>query len=239
MKTLWHMTSFLAVVNFLVLLMFVGWLYQSGRLNRDRIEEIRELLAPTVAEAREAETDAAAVAASEERARIEQIREANPFPPSGEHVHFIERVRQQERDRMRRAETEMAALRSQLIQARRGLTEERAAFEAERDSWRLAQNADVDEASVRQFARVVGLLEQISPRQAKDMLVGLMRDDRTNEAVEYLNAMKPFNASEVVRSFKTDEQTLATELLQRMKALGGPDAAAGPSSNADGTDQSG
>ena len=45
MKTLWNIVSFLAVVHLLALVMFVGWLWKSGRLDGARIDELREMLA--------------------------------------------------------------------------------------------------------------------------------------------------------------------------------------------------
>ena len=50
MKTLWNIVSFLAVVHLLAVVMFVGWLWKSGRLDEARVGELREMLAMTIPE---------------------------------------------------------------------------------------------------------------------------------------------------------------------------------------------
>ena len=63
MRTIWSTLSFLAVVNMLAILLAIGWLYQSGRIDRDRMEEVRKLFRSSVADQRSAEEEEAAEAA--------------------------------------------------------------------------------------------------------------------------------------------------------------------------------
>ena len=58
MRTFWNAISFLAVVNMLALLLAVGWLGYSGRIDRSRIEAVRDLFTPTVAAAEESVEEA-------------------------------------------------------------------------------------------------------------------------------------------------------------------------------------
>ncbi|MBC03957.1 MAG: hypothetical protein CMJ34_11755 [Phycisphaerae bacterium] len=60
MRTIWSTLSFLAVVNMLAILLAVGWLYQSGRIDTDRLERVRELFGSTIADERAAREAAAA-----------------------------------------------------------------------------------------------------------------------------------------------------------------------------------
>ena len=64
MRTILTTLGFLAVVNLLAILVCIGWLQQSGRLDRDRIERVR-----TIFELPVAEEAALAEAAAEEEAR--------------------------------------------------------------------------------------------------------------------------------------------------------------------------
>ncbi|MGI9012756.1 MAG: hypothetical protein ACR2GY_00735 [Phycisphaerales bacterium] len=218
-RAIWNGIMILAVVNLLAAGAFIGWLWQSGRLNQDRVHAIRDLLEPTIAETEQLALDAKQTAEQAEIVRLEAVRDANPMPPSATRVHLVERIKQSDEDRIRRAREEMADLQAQLISARGLLAAERKAFEAERNAYRAGTETTAEAFAKAQFARVVTLLEQIPARQAKDMLVALMQQQQTDDAVAYLNAMKPFSAAEVVKSFKGQEQALATELLQRMKAL--------------------
>lgn len=55
MRSIWSTLRFLAVVNMLAILLAIGWLYQSGRVDRDRLERVRDLFGPTIAEQRSSE----------------------------------------------------------------------------------------------------------------------------------------------------------------------------------------
>ncbi len=48
MRTLWNAFSFLAVVNLLALILVIAWLGYSDRLDRDRLEAMRDLLSPPI-----------------------------------------------------------------------------------------------------------------------------------------------------------------------------------------------
>ena len=54
MRTLWNAISFLAVVNMLALVLVIGWLGYSDRLDRSRIEAVRDLFMPTITSMEEA-----------------------------------------------------------------------------------------------------------------------------------------------------------------------------------------
>ena len=51
MRTFWNTISFLAVVNLLALILAVGWLGYSGRIDRTRVETVRDLFASPIGEA--------------------------------------------------------------------------------------------------------------------------------------------------------------------------------------------
>ena len=63
MRSLWIAVSTLALANLLALGGFAMWLNSTGRLNKDRVEKVRQIFQPTVAQ------DAAKVA--EEKAKVE------------------------------------------------------------------------------------------------------------------------------------------------------------------------
>ena len=221
MKMLWNGLSFLAVINLLAILLFVGWLYQTGRLSDERIQEIRETLATTVAEETQLEQTAAEQAEAEASAALAKARDENPLPASADKVDDLQREIQAERNRSRRAAAEMEEFQKQLTRAQQMLATERAAFEDERNKWQNQTQATSSDAEKMQFERVVKLLEQLPAKQSKAMLVEMITAGETEEAVAYLNAMKPYNASEVLKNFKgPGEVALAAELLQRLKALG-------------------
>ena len=50
MKTIWSTVAFIAIVNLLALLLTAGWLHQTGRIDRARVEQVRELFRLPVTE---------------------------------------------------------------------------------------------------------------------------------------------------------------------------------------------
>ena len=70
MRTIWNAFAFVAVVNLLALVLAAGWMWQTGRLDRARVEAVRAIFAIPIAEEEaarvaEAQADADAVAAEE------------------------------------------------------------------------------------------------------------------------------------------------------------------------------
>jgi len=219
MKTLKTAVSFMAVVNLLALALFVGWLVQSGRVSRERIERVRETFRMSVAE-----EAAAAEAAADASARVVDAAEDDAAALAGPSIRRVsaeERSNRVEHGLATRMLSEVDALREQLTTSQAAFVVERERFEAERAAWEEERNQMAQGSHDAQFSRVVALLEAVPARQARDTLSRLAAQGQIGDAVAYLNAMKPFNAAKVLREFKTDdEKRLATELLQRMKALG-------------------
>ena len=50
MRTIWSTVAFIAIVNLLALLLTAGWLHQTGRIDRARVEQVRELFRLPVTE---------------------------------------------------------------------------------------------------------------------------------------------------------------------------------------------
>ena len=64
MRSIWSTLRFLAVVNMLAILLAIGWLYQSGRIDRNRLEEVRELFRLSVVDQRSVQEEQIAQEAS-------------------------------------------------------------------------------------------------------------------------------------------------------------------------------
>ena len=78
MKRVWTIISILAVANLLALGGFVGWLKTSGRLNKERMQQLRELFAPTIAESAKQAADVAAKKSEEEKKIQDAARSQRP-----------------------------------------------------------------------------------------------------------------------------------------------------------------
>lgn len=221
MKAAWNAVSFLAVAHLLALLMFVGWLWQSGRLSQERVNTVRELFALTIDEAEQAAIAADAEAQLQWDAEMAEARRLQPPMPSEVHIQQINRFEEIEHRTRRRIEHEKAMLREQVATAQARLDEREARLQRERQQWLEMIDAEQQRRSDEQFVKTVQQYEAVRPRQGKEMLTELIAMGHMDQAVAYLNAMNTRAASRILGEFKTEaEIRLATELLEQLRTFG-------------------
>ena len=221
MKTLWNVVSFLAVVHLLALIMFGAWLWQTDRLDGDRIGELRSMLATTIPEARatsaQAQRDAQAL---RERQELE-ARMADPPLPSTARIDQLAEARQDSRRTDRHLENVRRQLLQQYELASQQLEQERRDLDTQQEGLQEGLAAAEAQRSDTQLTKAVKLLESLPPKLAKLRIVELVNGGRTDQAVVYLNTMNQRAAGKVMAEFKSDaENKLATELLERIRRLG-------------------
>lgn len=224
MKTLWNAIAVVLVVDVLVALGFVGYLYQSGRLNRERVQRVVAMLRPTI----EQETQQQQQQAEEAQvAANQQKREAHlALVAQGPMTTQDELAKQQEEYEkqmmtVQRLREEVRALQRQLELAQQRLTKERGEIAAEREA--LAKALTAAEAQQRDvdFQHAVALYEQLKPAQTKQMFQELMAKGCQKQVVEYLAAMQLRKAAGVIKEFKQPEEVAAAaELVQALRDRG-------------------
>jgi hypothetical protein len=209
------------VVHLLALLIFLGWLWQSGRLNVDRAKEIKGKLAMTVSEERAAEQKVLAEKEAHAQREIDDQLKADPPVGSGAQLVRLATMQQHEAQAKRRLQDEKKMLNQQLAQVTATVDEKEAEFKKQRDEWMHATAVDRDKRVDEQFTKAVRQYEQTTPKQGKKMLVELINDSKRDQAVAYMNAMNPRALSKIIKEFKTDEEVkLATGLLEDMAKFG-------------------
>ncbi len=227
MKTMWNIVSFLAVVHLLALVMFVGWLWKSGRLDGARVTELREMLAVTIPEAEAAAARAAGEAALRQQEMAAEDLRQNPGLPSGDRVRTITDARQSEQRAVRRISDVKAELARQMAQDQARIDEQREALESERraiDDWTAGER---EHKRADQLKKAVKILASYPPKQAKRQIIELVNSGSKEQAVIYLDAMNQRIAGKILAEFKTDQEVkLAKELLERVRTLGQPDGLA-------------
>ena len=235
MKTLWNIVSFLAVVHLLALIMFVGWLWKSGRLDSARIDELREMLAMTIPEAQAAAATAAGEAALRHQEMAAENLRQNPGLPSGLRVRAITDARQSEQRAVRRLSDVKAELARQMAQAQARIDEQRDALESKRRTIDGGAAGERERRSAEQLRKTVKLLESLPPKLVKRQIIELVNSGSKDQAVIYLDAMNQRIAGKVLAEFKTDQEIkLAKELLERVRTLGRPDGqASAPTDSSD------
>lgn len=245
MRNLWTIVSVLALANLVAIGVFAGWLGASGRLDRERFDEVKGLLAETPEE-----REARLAAGSAEVERLTQENEAlqarvstlTTSPMTAEELVALQQEAAMAADqRMTRAMRELEDLRALLARERaetdrlgEAIELQRAAYEA-----RIAERDNL--LGQAQFRTAVDTLQGLRAPAARNVLMALWEGqapppegglDGPAIVVEYLRAMEDRQRNKVLAEFEKDDPALAAVLLERLRTDGVTpevaDAAAGP-----------
>lgn len=204
MRNLWSAVSFLSVVNILAILLVVGWLHQSGRLDRDRIERVRTIFRLPVAEEQAALEAAAAEAqlVADPGELDEAERRWGPIPVSNLAIaEAAERTRDLGRETTAaiHADAQAIVARIEADHARRlaEITELRAALE--RDQRRFEEITG--RARDDDFARTVTDLDEMKLDTAFSIVRTWLEEDRRPLVVDVLAAMDAGRRAAILGEF--------------------------------------
>ncbi|MGD9692778.1 MAG: hypothetical protein AB7G17_05740 [Phycisphaerales bacterium] len=218
MRTIWTILSVVAVANLLGFGAFLGWLGATGRLNGERVGEIREMLRETVAEQKAREQKEAEAAEAARLAAEEEARKKEAPLSASESLQIAgqsDELRRQALERMRRESEDLRRTlsreRDEVDKALARLGEERAAFDEMRK--RIAEQEGSE-----QFEKALRLYESLKPDQAKAAMQALIDKGEIEQVVSYLNAMQARSATKVLAEF-TDPM-VAADLLERLRTRG-------------------
>lgn len=226
MRAAWHVITVMALANLIGIGGLVWWLHFSGRLNAERVQAIRVMLAEPIAR------QAARERAESDQARAEAERQAELVLMSGPPVTASEalslRLEASEIDleRVERLKREVRNLTETLARERRLLDADRLALEKERAAFDAMRERLARIEGDEQFVKSVGVLENLRPAEARRALLELIDRDR-EQVVSYLNAMKARQRTKILDEFiKGGQADLAAELLEaiRLRGLEAPDA---------------
>lgn len=215
MKSLRTLFTTVATINFLAMLLFAGWLWQSGRIDAQKVNAIRGMLAEPGMGWQDELLAAGAAAADG------QPGEAAPPLPSGARIDQIGMVRSQETQSRRRLAEEKDMLLRQVANARRAIDAKEEELATERARWEEAMRRQRDLKVDEQFLKTVRQYEALPGKQGKKMITQLVEEGRTERAIAYLDAMNTRAATKILREFKTQEELdLATLLLEDLGRYG-------------------
>lgn len=232
MKRVWTVISILALANLLAFGGLVAWLQTSGRLNKDRMQRLRELFAPTIA-AEKAQLDEA-LAKQAETAKLSEEAAKSLRPPinAADRLELSAQGEEVRRQQLASLQTQVELLRASLARdsmevarARDQLTSDQEAFEAMR-------KRVLDQEGSAQFKKTLTTLQDLKPDQAKKALnemialtpastgAGSTIASGMDLVVSYLNSMDSRSRVKVVNEFIQDDPKLAADLLERLRTRG-------------------
>ena len=203
---MYHTLAILAIAHILALGGTLAYLFQSGKLTKQRIDQIVELIRGDDANA------------EDETAPVLDVADAG----NEEWASAADTVRDQRRQQQRRRAALDASVRS--LNAQRDLLEQVLAdqiqkqedFDASRRAWVEEKSRQQVEASDAGFQRELEYFSKISPKQAKEVLMRKWRDSPA-DAVRLINAAKTGVGQAIFEQMKApDEIQVMYELLEQL-----------------------
>lgn len=249
MRAIWNGLCILALANLLAIGGIIAWLFVSGRLDKDRMTKLREVLSVTVADETARLEEASAQVEQEAQQAQLAARELEAPLSAAEQLHVRLDLSEVDHQRIERLRQETADLTVAVNRDQQRLAEERRAFDAEKaafDAMR-AELASVEGSA--QFRKAVGTLQGLKPDEAVAILMEILRmtagggaiavegdaggsggESATDEipvmaggpeqVVAYLNALQERARNKIMAEITASDPALAADLLERLRTRG-------------------
>ena len=214
MKKIFNVLVLTLAVNFLALAGAIGYLYKTKKLDKDKVQAIREIVFPTTAPA-SATTQPTDGATTQPSLNLDELLKAHAGLPAAEQVQMVQRAADFRMAELERRHREVTALHDLVKNAEAKLKAEREAFERQRAALEEREQEAARLASDKGFQDALKLYGTMKPKQIKDVFVGLPDD----VVVRYLRAMEPRVASKVLKEFTTPAEVQRVQMLmERVRA---------------------
>ncbi len=200
MKKLFTTLMFTLALNFIAVAGAVGWLFQSGHLNHERIAAVRQVLFPPPAVEAPATQPAGPEAPPPMSLRLQELLAKHSIGrSSADQVEAIQQNFDATMAQLDRREREVLDRERQVAFANSKLADDRKSLEAERQKL-TDQEQEADRlAADKGFKDTLALYNSMPSRQVKGLFMSM--DELS--AAQYLDAMPPRSAIKILKEFKT------------------------------------
>ena len=164
----------LAIANLLAVVGFIGWLVATDRVNRDRLERVREIFHPTIAAEKTAIAETETKDAEQVKLAEEQKRLLETPMPRTEQIVSAERFQQRAALAVRSLQDEQRRLLEDLSSRERGVTEREEALAKRQTDWETSISEEKERQTKDQFRKAVRLLESAPAKQGKEWILSLI-----------------------------------------------------------------
>lgn len=213
MKKLLDVIMLILAINFIALTVGMVYLFQAGKLDRKKVEQIRQMVFATSQPAKKPAADETA-AATQPSLQLDTLLARESGHTAAEQVQYIQRTFDAQMSILDRRRQELIDLKHQVDLAQHKLSEDHAALVVEQNQLQQRETEASRLAADKGFQDSLALYEALPPKQVKDIFMTL--DDST--VVRFLVAMDPLQASKILREFKAPaELTRVAALLERMR----------------------
>jgi hypothetical protein len=199
-KRLIDVIALTLALNFLAIAGGVGWLWKTGKLDKEKVHAIREMIFPTTAPATQPVTvEVASSATTRPMLKLEELLEKEAGRPATEQIAFMQTAFDAQMAQLDRRQRELVDLQRQVDLAQQQLTKDRAALEAEKKALAAREDETAKLQADKGFQDSLELYKTMMPKQVKEIFMKL--DDAAVE--RYLTAMEPRTAGKIIKEFKT------------------------------------
>lgn len=228
MRRLWTIISVVCFLNAMGVLVVLGWLLNTGRVDRQRLQDVRELFRETTAQ-RDAREKAEQKEAEQAAALTRVANVENGEPMSADARLDSNRAQSQaDIERMQRIRREVKDLQDAVVRQRQLLDKEREGFESDVSAFNKMRRDIAELEGSEQFKKALVVFEQLKPADAKAAMAALLDQGKQDEVVGYLDAMEDRARTKVVAEFIKDaDAPLAAKLLEELRVRGIGDLALG------------
>lgn len=212
MKRLFLALVVVMAINFAAVAGALGWMYNTGRLDRKNIAAIKAVLFPPPPPPTTKPADA--VSTTQPALRLEELLAKTAGRSPAEQLEFIRQSFESHMAQLERAQREMLHLQSQVMFEKQKLATDRAAFEEEKKKLASREQEATRLAADKGFQDSLALYQSMAAKQVKTIFMTL--DDAS--VLQYLSAMEPRAAARITKEFKTPEETERIKrLLEKMR----------------------
>src|SRR6476661_8083253 len=174
-------------LNFLAAAGGVGWLWKTGKLDREKVQAIREMVFPTTGPTTQASGAEVALATTRPVMRLEELLEKQAGRPATEQVAYMQTAFDAQMAQLDRRQQELIGLQRQVDLAQQQMTKDRAALEAEKKRLASREDETTRVQADKGFQDSLELYKSMQPKQVKEIFMSL--DDAAVQ--RYLTAMEP------------------------------------------------
>jgi hypothetical protein len=213
MKKLGGVIVLTLAINFLAAAGGIGYLFQSGKLDRAKVSTIKELVfapPPVVAPTTQPTTQPTTKPVNS----LEELLAKASGRTAGEQVEFIQRSFDAQMALLDRRQRELTDLQRQVDLAKQQMERDRVALEKGRTELTARQELAKKLETDKGFQDSLQLYNTMPGKQVKTIFMAM--DDATMR--QYLQSMQPRVAARIIKEFKSpDELTRIQKVMEAMR----------------------
>jgi len=214
MKKLFNVLVLTLAMNFLAIAGIVGWMVQTKKLDREKVQAIKEIVFPKPAPEVPTTQPSDQAPTTQPIMRLEELLAKSTGRSASEQVEFIQHTFDAQMALLDRRQRELIDLQRQVELSKQQEAKDRTALDGQKKALDAREQEAARLASDKGFQDALQLYNTMPAKQVKQVFMGL--DDTT--VMNYLQAMQPRNAAKIIKEFKAPEETdRIKKILEKMR----------------------